>query len=176
MQRSSYAIAGVQFQPGMRMNVRSHVRMPDAEAGTPDQRQQYFAEGAPVSISRQPLMIRRSLAVAVLVIAALVVMAILGVKMYTLYGLRNELSGNQQIFRETEAALAEMDLKVAEARSPVRISYAAEQEYHMISSSAVEPVPLTAPYTRYEQQNAYNSGSRENSPFSPSQGMIIGSR
>lgn len=176
MQRSSYAIAGVQFQPGMRMNVRSHVRMPDAEAGTPDQRQQYFAEGEPVSVSRQPVMIRRSVALWILTLAVLAVMVFLGVKMGTLGDLRKKLTKAQTDLQATEVSLKEMDVKLADARSPVRISYVAEQEYHMISSKAVEPVQVTAPFTRDEQRNAYNSGSRENSPFSPGLGMISGSR
>ena len=59
MQKSTYAVAGVQMQPGMRMNVRSHVYMPDAEAGREDERQQYFAGSTTERISRQPVTIRK---------------------------------------------------------------------------------------------------------------------
>ena len=38
-----YAMAGVQLAPGIRMNVKSHVRVPDAEAGYESDRTPYYA-------------------------------------------------------------------------------------------------------------------------------------
>lgn len=176
MQRSTYAVAGVQTQPGVRMNVRSHVFVPDAEAGDEDQRQQYFAGNAPVQASRQPLTIRKGFAAAVL-LAAFFLMAVLAAgRAVSLNRLRSTLEAESREIQRTKNELSAVSLELADAQDAMRIAYMAEQQYNMVYADRANAVPVTAPDTRYGRNDPYISGSREGSPLSPDHGMISGSR
>lgn len=176
MQRSTYAVAGVQAQPGMRMNVRSHVFVPDAEAGDRDQRQQFFSGNETVRVSRQPVMLRKSFAV--LLIAAALLFVVLSVvsRVVSLNNLRRTLDAESKLIQNTESEMHALNEQLAEAQDAMRIAYMAEQQFNMVFVNRSDAVPVTAPETRYDRNNTYLSGSREGSPLSPDHGMISGSR
>lgn len=175
MQRSTYAVAGVQLSPGVRMNVRSHVYIPDSEAGNPDDRQRYYAGGEPEPISRRPVTIRKSFALLLLLAAVLATAGLVMSRMVRMQNLRSVLSRNVTAIEQTESALDALQKDLADARSTVRIAYIAEQQFHMISANAVESVPVTAPDTR-TARNIYGSGFQGSSPLPSSLGMMSGSR
>ena len=172
MQRSSYAVAGVQMQQGIRMNVRSHVFVPDAEAGGGDQRQQYFADTA--KASREPVTVRWSFALCLAVAVFLFMAVLIGFRAVTLDRLSDRINDDNEQIQNTEGKIEALKDDVADAQDVMRIAYIAEQEYDMIRADQADVVPVKVPETR--NNDAYTSGSREGSPLSPDHGMISGSR
>ena len=176
MQRSPYAVAGVQMQPGMRMSVRSHVFVPDAEAGGEDQRQQYFAGANAAKASRGPVTVRWGFAVSLTAAVFLFMAILIGSRAVALDHLRDRIHDDNEQIKYTEGEIEALKEDVADAQDIMRISYVAEQQYDMIYANRADAVPVTAPQTRYERNETYLSGSREGSPLSPDHGMISGSR
>lgn len=176
MQRSAYATVGVQMQPGIRMNVRSNVFVPDAEAGGEDQRQQFFAGSHPAQGSRQPVTIRKGFAAVILLTAFFFMAVLIAGRAVSLNNLRVALSDSNQEILKTEDSLAALQRDIADAQDAMRIAYMAEQQFGMVYANQADAVPITAPETRYGQDASYLSGSRESSPLSQDLGMITGRR
>ena len=171
-----YVMAGVQLAPGIRMNVRGNVRLPDSEAGHDDQRgrQPYYAA--------QVRSGRRSGSVTVPATAALIFLC----GLILLFGflildktvqkaeLSKKISSMESGIRETEADNMKLARDLTSARDSARISYEASQKLGMISSSGVEAVPVMAPDTR--PFDTAKTAQAENSLLSAGGGMISGSR
>lgn len=167
-----YAMAGVQAMPGMRMNVRSHVHVPDAEAGYDGQRQPYYA----AETQRLP---RRSATVPanVGIIFLCAVFLAFGIMVLDRACQRAELSKNisamEGSIAQTIIDNSQLTLEVMEARDSSRICYAAAQDLGMVAATGVEAIQVMAPDTRPDIQA---ESLTENSPFSVEHGMITGSR
>lgn len=167
-----YAMAGVQAMPGMRMNVRSHVHVPDAEAGYDGQRQPYYA----AKTQRLP---RRSATVPanVGIIFLCAVLLTFGIMVLDRACQRAELSKNisamEGSIAQTIIDNSQLTLEVMEARDSSRICYAAAQDLGMVAATGVEAIQVMAPDTRPDIQT---ESLTENSPFSVEHGMITGSR
>ena len=145
-----YNVSGVQCVGGQRMNVRSNVTLPDAEAGMEwtDEREPFRCTEA-VRIPK-----RRSFQMPVH-LAALILCAL-----FVLFGIAavNKLARKAQITKDITAmreniALtiqenARLTLEVAAARDSAHISYMAVQTLGMVDSNSVEAVPVIAPDTR----------------------------
>lgn len=167
-----YAMAGVQAMPGMRMNVRSHVHVPDAEAGYDGQQQPYYA----AETQRLP---RRSATVPanVGIIFLCAVFLAFGIMVLDRACQRAELSKNisamEGSIAQTIIDNSQLTLEVMEARDSSRICYAAAQDLGMVAATGVEAIQVMAPDTRPDIQA---ESLTENSPFSVEHGMITGSR
>lgn len=168
----AYATAGVQMMPGIEMNVRSHVFIPDAEAGSEQVRSSYRAES---TVERKkewtlPRNVARMFLALVFVVLSIVVL--------TKCVQRNNLAASyrttQASIESTEAENVMMTEKLAEARDINRIRYLASNQYKMVSAASVESIPVTAPVTRPANGNTY--GQAAASPFGSGHGMIAGSR
>ena len=170
-----YVAAGVQAAPGMRMNVRSNVRLPDSEAGRvwAQERQPYHA----VQVRQTgPRTVSVPMNAALLFLCALFVVfgALALGKASQRAELSKKISAMESSIAQTERDNMLLAVQIAEARDSARISYAASQSLGMISSTGVEAVPILAPDTRPYENNA--KAQTEASPNSAPGGMIAGSR
>ncbi len=160
--------------PGMRINVRSNVHLRDSEAGShwSQDRKPYYAEEV-LPAARRPVMVPVSLALVALCVLFVVFGTMILVKAGQRSSLSHSITAMQQNIRETEEKNLHLAVELAEARDSVRISFTASQKLGMISASAVEAIPVTAPDTRpYE-----NSAARtDDSPYSVQNARISGSR
>lgn len=170
-----YAMAGVKVMPGMRMNVRSHVYVPDAEAGydAPDERRPYFAENPQMPVSRRSATIPTQIGViflcAVFVAFGLMVLN----KSIKRAEVSKEISTMEQSIAKTLQDNTQLAVEVMEARDSARICYAAAQNLGMVAATGVDAVPIAAPETR----PAVTANSLlESSPLSGRYGAITGSR
>lgn len=167
-----YATAGVQMGPGIQMNVRSHVFIPDAEAGCEWERSHYQAGN--VAERKKELRLPKNVAAVLLMVLAVILTACVGAKIQE-YA---KLSGKYQQTLSRIETINTMNLNsaeaLAEARDINRIRYIAATKYGMVSVKSVESIPVTAPETRtaYSQTN----GPAANSPLADGQGIISGSR
>lgn len=175
MQRAKnmmYATAGIQQAPGIAMNVRSHVVIPDAEAGNREQRSHYRAEET-VERSRE-LTLSRNVAHAFWAILAAVMCLFVLCKHIQ----RNNLAADLKTARDKTIVqheeLAKLDEKLTKARDDNRIRYSASNDYHMVTAESVVSIPVTAPVTRYA--NNLTNGQTASSPLADGHGMIAGSR
>ncbi len=167
-----YATAGVQMGPGIQMNVRSHVFIPDAEAGSEQERSHYQAGN---DLPRKKEMRLPMNAAFALILGLAVVLALfVGVKAHQYARLTGK-------YRETIACIDSVNSQnkenakaLAEARDMNRIRYLAATEYGMVSVKSVESIPVVAPATRTEA--SYTNGLTANSPFAEGHGIISGSR
>lgn len=177
MQRSSYAAAGVQLAPGICMNVRSHVYMPDSEAGYENDRQQYFAQGKETVISRNAPTIPTSYAVLLLAVVLGIFACLVGGRLIHRAQLSRSVSENSLQIAQTELSISQLNVDVAKARDSARIAYMAVQDIGMVAASGVESIPVTAPNTRPGSvEKQYTSGMLGSSPLSNGLEMISGSR
>lgn len=170
-----YVAAGIQAMPGMAMNVRSHVRLPDSEAGCSwaQERQPYYAS----QVQRPSRRI-----VTVPINAALIFLCAL----FVLFGalainkvsqkteIAKRISAMESGIAQTQRDNKQLAVELSEARDSARISYAAAQSLGMISSAGVEAVQIEAPDTRPFENKT--SAQRDLSPNSGLSGMIAGSR
>lgn len=168
-----YAMAGVQMMPGMRMNVRSNVYVPDGEAGSSrDQdRQPYYA----VQQQEKPrgqLTVPYRVAIPFLVCLFLLFFGLAAGKLTRRMNLTNDINAMETNISTLTVANAALQQQVIENRDQARISYLA-QELGMVSASGVETVPVIAPDTRPVETNQSLTG---NSPLPGGHGMISGSR
>lgn len=173
--KSMYAMAGVQAMPGMRMNVRSHVHVPDAEVGYDAQaeRQPYFASDPQTPVSRRSATIPTQVGViflcAVFVAFGLMVLN----KSAKRAELSKEISAMEQSIAQTLRDNTQLAVQVMEARDSARICYAAAQNLGMVAATGVDAVSIAAPETR---PAASANGLTGNSPFPAGYGTITGSR
>lgn len=170
-----YAMAGVQAMPGMRMNVRSHVRIPDAEVGydADAQRQPYYATGPATPVSRRSATIPANIAAIFLCAIFLVCGVLILNKAVERAALTKNISAMEQGIVQTLQDNTQLAVEVMEARDSARICYAAAQNLGMVASTGVEAVPVVAPETR---PNLYMDSLVASSPLTISHGIISGSR
>ncbi len=170
-----YVTAGVQAAPGMRINVRSSVHLPDSEAGQaidPD-RQPFRAEHV-ASAPRESVTV--PLRGALLFLCALFV--VFGCLIVSKAAQRAELTKHiSAMENEINRTVKENELlaeKVADARDPARICDMACQKLKMKAPSSDTTERVVAPDTRpFEIKTAVQA---DNSPYSALDGMITGSR
>lgn len=151
-QRNSvrYKVSGVQSAAGQRMNVRSNVTLPNAEAGMEweEDREPFRASDA------RKIAQKRSYDVPVH-IAALILCALFvafGIAVISKVTRKSEISKAITDMRSNIALTVQenqqLSLEVAAARDSAHISYMAVQSLHMVDSNSVEAVPVVAPETR----------------------------
>ncbi|MBE5787212.1 MAG: hypothetical protein E7324_06685 [Clostridiales bacterium] len=171
--KMQYAMAGVQMQPAMVMNVRSNVRVPDAEAGCDayESRTPYRAEQAPPAARPQPSLPYR-VAIPFLLVLFLAFFWMTADKLIQ----RSQLSGNIDAMESSIKVLTAENMVLTEQvkanRDQARIGYLAQQ-MRLISSDGVETVMVIAPDTRPQEAQMTVTGI---SPLPDGQGMISGSR
>lgn len=144
-----YVAAGVQAMPGMRMNVRSNVRLPDSEAGghTVMDQQPYYA-GQVRPAARRPVTVPLNAALIVLCALFLVFGVMILSRASTRAELTKRITGMKNSIAQTEIDNARLRLEVMNARDSARISEAAEQSCGMTASKNVQTIPVIAPNTR----------------------------
>lgn len=168
-------MAGVQSMPGMRLNVRSHVRVPDAEAGCEAMadRRPYYAEGPVTPTPRLVPTVPRNIA-AIFLVALLVGMLTLVLVRYSkLKGLNDDINAMERSIVQTLQDNTQLAVEVMEARDSSRICYAAAQNLGMVASNGMDAVPVTAPDTRPYQTHGSLTAS---SPLADGRGIMTGSR
>lgn len=178
MQKSrsvQYVAAGVQAMPGVTMNVRSNVRLPDSEAGPSwaQERQPYYAARVQPAAKRSMTM---PVNIALVFLAALILLfgGLVIKKACERAELSKRISDMESGIAQTVKENTELAVQISEARDSARISYAASQNLGMIASSGVEAVLITAPDTRpFEQQTAAQTALSPNVPLG---GIVSGSR
>lgn len=168
-----YAQAGVHAAPGGMMHVRSHVVLPDAEAGRErDGDRQAYVHRGPVPSSRRVIRIPVSWAAVILGVLALFFVIKIGGKLNQRASESKQISSMEQAIVATIRENMELETQVAKCRDSSRICYRAVQELGMVSSAAVNAVPVTAPDTRPFEQKSVSTAAA--SPAVP--GLISGSR
>ena len=159
-----YVAAGVQAMPGMRMNVRSNVRLPDSEVGSPyalEQQPFYAKEVAPARKRTVTVPLNSAL----IFLCALFV--VFGVLALNKVAQKSELSKRITAMRDgivqTEMDNIRLAMEVEEARDKARIGDLAVQQCGMMSSDSVTAVPVVAPNTRpFETQLTITTGDSPN--------------
>lgn len=168
----AYATAGVQMVPGIEMNVRSHVFIPDAEAGC-DQARSYYRAESTVERKKEwtlPRNVARMFIVALIVVLGAVVLF----KCVQRNALANTYAQTRTSIDSVEQSILEQKEELAQARDINRIRYLASNEYQMVSAISVESIPVTAPDTRPANSNTL--GQAASSPLAGGHGIITGSR
>lgn len=174
---AQYAGAGVQAMPGIRMNVRSYVRLPDAEAGSGYAMAQEPYSAAP-TIRRQRRHIMVSARFGALFLCAV----------FLLFGIRiiSKASQRAQIVKqisEIEESIAAAQKKNDELANQLKatkdsgnICYEAVQRLGMVASTGAQSIYVDAPPTRPAQPIVTVTAAQETSPFFALDGIISGSR
>ncbi|MBQ9263306.1 MAG: hypothetical protein IJ189_03740 [Clostridia bacterium] len=168
-----YSTTGVHSIGNGVMHVRSQVRLPDADAGRnrEEERQAYIHDG-PVPSSKKTLTLPRGVAAFFLIVLSLYFVAQIGVRLNKRSSESKQISSMEQAIAHTIQENKDLTVQIAECRDSSRICYKAVQELGMMSSAAVEAVPVIAPDTRpYEVKTV---SAAENSPSAA--GIITGSR
>ncbi len=170
-----YVTAGLQAAPGMRINVRSSVHLPDSEAGQAmDPDRQPFRVGHVAPAPRESVTV--PLRGAMLFLCALFV--VFGCLIISKAAQRSELSKRisamENDIKVTEKENELLAEKVADARDPARICDMACQKLKMKAPSNNTTEHVVAPDTRpFETKTAVQA---DNSPHTALDGMITGSR
>ena len=175
---TQYAAVGVQELPGMRLNVRSNVRLPDSEAGSgQEMAMEPYRATRPVCRRR-----RRSVTVpawfaAIFLTAVFLLFGglIIG-RLYQRVQIVQSIETMEQEIAETRKDNDDKKVLVAKARDRVRIGFEAVQKYGMVASTAVETIQVVAPMTRPVQPADFNAAAQEDSPLSAPDGIMTGSR
>lgn len=168
-----YAQAGVHPSADGMMRVRDSVRLPDADAGKDRdlERTVYIHEG-PVPVRKRVLTIPRSAAAFFLGALILFFVIQIGTRLSQRAAESKSIASMEQQIARISAENQSLTLEIAECRDSSRICYKAVQELGMMSSAAVEAVPVVAPDTRpYELKTVTTA---QNSPSAA--GLITGSR
>ena len=153
-----YVAAGRQDSPYERMNVRSHVYVPDADVRADcDGRPAYQA---PATLRREPF--RISMKVVVIVVA--VAFFILAMRCISFKAKRAGIvKTGQQIFSEIQTLdqdILVLKEQIAKAQEPNKLCYQASQRLGMINSEGVVPNEIYAPDTRPQQaDHSLSAGS-----------------
>lgn len=170
-----YVTAGLQAAPGMRINVRSSVHLPDSEAGQAvDPDRQPFRAGQVASAPRKSVTV--PLRGALLFLCALFV--VFGCLIVSKAAQRSELSKRitamENDILQTEKENQRLAEQVADARDPARICDVACQKLKMKAPSSETTERVVAPDTRpFETKTAVQA---DTSPHAALDGMITGSR
>ena len=178
MQKSrnvQYVAAGVQTMPGITMNVRSNVRLPDSEAGRSwaQERQPYYAAQIRPAEKRSMTVPMNAALIFLTLLFLLFGFLVIG-KACRRSDISKNISAMESSIAQTERDNENLKIEIDQARDSARISYAAAQSLGMISSAGVEAVQIEAPDTRpFEIKTTVQA---DNSPHSALDGMITGSR
>lgn len=175
MQRAknmAYATAGVQMMAGIEMNVRSHVFIPDAEAGSEGYRPSYRPEQ--VVERKNELTLSRNAAALFLAIVFVIFGALVLHKCVERKALADNLAQTRTRIELVKQNIENQQQALTEARDINRIRYLATREYHMVSAESVDSIPVIAPETRIAY--SYTNGLVSGSPLEAGHGMISGSR
>ena len=145
-----YNVSGVQSAAGQRMNVRSNVTLPDAEAGMEweEDREPFRADLAAKIAQKRSYDV--PVHVAALILCAMFVVfgiAVIG-KMVKKTEISKRITNMRQNIALTVQENQQLTLEVAAARDSAHISYMAVQNLGMVDSNSVEAVPVVAPETR----------------------------
>ncbi len=170
---AQYAVAGVQTMPGIEMNVRSHVWVPDAEAGYETDRTPFNAHQIKPRFSGQAATIPCYAGVLFLSTVLIVCLALVGTRVSRMKQTSDQISAMEQAIVQTIADNSQLTVEVMQAQDSSRICYAAAQELGMVAATGVEVQYVVAPNTR---PFAIQTAATENSPFSVGHGTISGSR
>lgn len=170
-----YVAAGLQAAPGVRINVRSSVHLPDSEAGQafePD-RQPYRAERVRTAPRESVTVPLRG---ALLFLCALFV--VFGCLIVSRAAQRSELSKRitamQSDIRQTEKENELLAEEVEKARDPARICDVACQKLQMKAPSGDTTEHVTAPDTRPFENKLVTQADA--SPHAALDGIMSGSR
>lgn len=167
-----YAIADVQATPGIEMNVRSHVWVPDSEAGYESGRTPFYAQQIQRRSGRVltvPCYAGVIFLAAVLIACALLIVG----RTSRMKTVSDQINQMEAAIVRTAADNSQLAVEVTQARDSSRICYAAAQNLGMVAATGVEVQYVVAPNTRPMQTN---TAPMENSPFSIGHGTISGSR
>lgn len=141
-----YISAGQQQSPYERMNVRSHVYVPDADAREDcDGRPAYMA---PSQVRREPMRISMK---AVIIVMAVALFALSMFYVHALAQRAGVYKEGQAIYNEIQSLDRDIDLlkaQIAKAQEPNNLRYQASQRLGMINSEGVTPIEIYAPETR----------------------------
>ena len=170
-----YVTAGLQAVPGMRINVRSSVHLPDSEAGQAcDPERQPFRAERVRSVPRESITV--PLRGAMLFLCALFV--VFGCLIVSRAARRSELSKRitamENDIVQTEKENLLLAAQVAEARDPARICDVACQKLQMKAPSSETTEHVIAPDTRPYQNKTVTQADA--SPHAALDGIITGSR
>lgn len=141
-----YVTAGRQKSPYERMNVRSHVYVPDADAHADyDGRPTYTA---PVKARHEAMRISMK----TVVVAVTVALFILGMLYISALSKRAGIyKEGQSIYNEIQTLdrdIIVLKEQIAKAQEPNNLRYQASQRLGMINSEGKEPIEIYAPETR----------------------------
>lgn len=168
-----YAMAGVQMAPGVHMNVRSNVQIPDAEAGAQyDVGRHPYQAGQGSFQKKEPATLPYRVAIPFLMILFLLFSGLIAGKLIHRVQLNDEYKKTETHLAELNEKNAELQMEVNTNRSRAAISYKA-QSYGLIPVDGVNAVMIVAPDTRPNQETNVLTGS---SPLSDGHGFISGSR
>lgn len=147
---AQYAVAGTQGMPGIRMNVRSSVYVPDGDV---DERASFYAgTETPVRRFRSPTVTRKS-AWMFLFILFVGMSLFVAVRLYERSGISKDISRMYREIAATAQTTSELEKRVNAARDSARICYLAVQEHGMVSEDGVETFYL------YASRDPYGGGS-----------------
>ena len=178
MQKSrnvQYVAAGVQAMPGVTMNVRSNVRLPDSEAGPSwaQERQPYYATRIR-PVSKRCMTMPVNIALVFLMTLFFLFGGLVIKKACQRADLSKKISNMESSIAQTVKDNTELEVQITEARDSARISYEASQNLGMIASSGVEAIRIIAPDTRpFEQKTTAQTAFSPNAPLG---GIVSGSR
>ncbi len=161
---TQYAVAGTQGMPGIRMNVRSSVYVPDGDAA---QRASFYAGKEPPARKHKSLTVTRKSACIFLSLLTIVMFFSVATKLYERSQISKDITRMYQEIAATTIKTQELEKQVIAARDSVRICYLAVQQYGMVSEEGVQTFYLYASRDPYDGNAAY----RQSADHSPVTGM-----
>lgn len=168
-----YAQTGVHQSNEKMMNVRSCVFLPDADAGRErDAGRQAYVHSGPIPVRRRTVTVPLSWALIFLAALSLVFVVRIGDRLSRRAGETRQIASMEKAIFATILENQQLEKDIAECRDSSRICYRAVQELGMMSSAAVEAVPVVAPDTRPFEHNTVSVAAASPSAA----GLISGSR
>ena len=155
-----YSVAGLQMTPGMAMNVRRNVYIPDSEAceSNMQDRRPFRADGVEISQHREPLSLSYRVAIPFLLMLLLIFSGLIAGRLVAKVNLVKTCRETSEQIISLNQSNQELQKQAAAITSYAAISYKA-QTYGLISIHGVESVPVVAPDTRPVQSNTVLLGS-----------------
>ena len=174
MQKGQYSSAGIQLSPGIRMNVRSYVRVPDGEVDRGLGPKPFEAPHGKAACARRAMTMPRTYALILLGVAFTAFLFLGVAKSARKSKLSAAITRLDTQIMETVRSNSQLTVEVMEARDSARIGYEAVQHIGMIAAAGVDSVPVTAPDTRPNEK--IFSSQTGNSPLPAAAGILSGSR
>ena len=131
---AQYAVAGMQGMPGVRMNVRSSVYVPDGDAA--ERASFYAGKEPPPRKIKSPTVTRRNGCI-FLAALTLVMLFTVATKLYERSEISKAISQMYTEIAATALKTQELERQVIAARDSTRICYLAVQKYGMVSEDGV---------------------------------------